>query len=91
MENILAKWKELNVDFSAFYTGYVSQEQIPVIKKIMNETGRKGALKIVDPVMADNGKMYAGFAAVWPMRCRQPCRSMPSTIILSTARFMPTR
>lgn len=73
MENILAKWKELNIDFSAFYTGYVSQEQIPIIKKIMNETGRKGALKIVDPVMADNGKMYAGFAPDFPEKMAELC------------------
>lgn len=73
MENILNKWKEQNIDFSAFYTGYVSEAQIPVIKKIMKETARKDALKIVDPVMADNGKMYPGFAEDFPKKMAQLC------------------
>ena len=37
MENILSQWKKENVTFSAFYTGYVSEAQIPIIKKIIKE------------------------------------------------------
>lgn len=33
MENILNQWKKENITFSAFYTGYVSETQIPIIKK----------------------------------------------------------
>ena len=35
MENILNQWKKENITFSAFYTGYVSEAQIPIIKKII--------------------------------------------------------
>lgn len=66
MEKILEKWLELGFLFDAFYTGYVSKSQIPVIAKIMKESARSGAWKIVDPVMADNGKMYAGFDDDFP-------------------------
>lgn len=73
MENILAQWKKENISFSAFYTGYVSETQIPIIKKIIKETSRKDSLVIVDPVMADNGKMYPGFAADFPAKMAELC------------------
>ena len=73
MENILSQWKKEKIDFSAFYTGYVSEAQIPLIKKIIKETSRKDSIIIVDPVMADNGKMYAGFAADFPAKMAELC------------------
>ncbi len=74
MENILNQWKKENITFSAFYTGYVSESQIPIIKKIIKETARKDALVVVDPVMADNGKMYAGFAPDFPKKMAELCK-----------------
>lgn len=66
MERVLAKWLELGFLFDAFYTGYVSKSQIPIISKIMEKSARGKALRIIDPVMADNGKMYAGFDSDFP-------------------------
>lgn len=74
MPNILAQWKKEKVDFDAFYTGYVSKAQIPHILDIMEQTARPGALRIVDPVMADNGKLYAGFDEDFPMEMRKLCK-----------------
>ena len=73
MPNILAQWKKENITFDAFYTGYVSKAQIPYIQQIIKETARPGALKIVDPVMADNGKLYAGFDADFPKEMAKLC------------------
>lgn len=73
MENILNQWKKENITFSAFYTGYVSEAQIPIIKKIIKETSRNDAIVVVDPVMADNGKMYAGFAPDFPKKMSELC------------------
>lgn len=73
MEDILNQWKKESISFSAFYTGYVSAAQIPIIRKIIRETARKDALVIVDPVMADNGKMYAGFGSDFPEKMAQLC------------------
>ncbi|MCQ2595942.1 MAG: pyridoxamine kinase [Treponemataceae bacterium] len=73
MDEILEQWKAQNIDFSAFYTGYVSAEQIPVIKKIIAQCARKDALVIVDPVMADNGKLYAGFGEDFPAKMAELC------------------
>lgn len=73
MEPILAHWHKENITFDAFYTGYVSKAQIPLILKIMEETANPGALRIVDPVMADNGKMYTGFDDDFPAEMAKLC------------------
>lgn len=75
MPKILAQWKKENLDFDAFYTGYVSKAQIPHILDIMNQTARKGALRIVDPVMADNGKLYPGFDDDFPEEMKKLCKN----------------
>jgi pyridoxine kinase len=74
MDAILAHWKKENITFDAFYTGYVSEAQIPIILRIMEETARKGALRIVDPVMADNGKLYPGFNESFPSKMVALCK-----------------
>ena len=73
MNSILNHWKKENITFDAFYTGYVSKAQIPIILSIMEETARPGALRIVDPVMADNGKMYPGFDDDFPQEMAKLC------------------
>ena len=73
MPAILAHWQKENITFDAFYTGYVSKEQIPIILHIIEETARTGALKIVDPVMADNGALYKGFAPDFPQEMKKLC------------------
>lgn len=80
MQPILEHWKKENITFDAFYTGYVSKPQIPIILSIMKETARKGALRIVDPVMADNGKMYPGFDDDFPNEMAKLCKG--SDVIL---------
>ena len=75
MEAIMNHWKQKGITFDAFYTGYVSEAQIPIILRIMNETAREGALRIVDPVMADNGKLYAGFKDTFPSKIAELCKT----------------
>lgn len=74
MPNILSQWLKEKVDFDAFYTGYVSKAQIPHILDIMEQVARPGALRIVDPVMADNGRMYAGFDDDFPKEMCRLCK-----------------
>ena len=74
MPLILDHWKKEKITFDAFYTGYVSKAQIPHILKIMEECARPGALRIVDPVMADNGKLYPGFDEDFPDEMVKLCK-----------------
>ena len=73
MPKILDRWLTEKIDFDAFYTGYVSKAQIPHILEIMKKNARPGALRIVDPVMADNGKMYPGFDQDFPTEMKKLC------------------
>ncbi|MFS6554087.1 pyridoxamine kinase, partial [Parabacteroides distasonis] len=66
MPKILDQWLKEKIDFSAFYTGYVSKSQIPHILEIFKKSARAGAIKIIDPAMADNGKLYPGFDSDFP-------------------------
>lgn len=74
LKNIEAKWCELGIKFDAFYTGYVSEAHIDPILSIMDSCADGGALRFVDPAMADNGRLYAGFADDFPVKMARLCR-----------------
>ncbi|MCF0146466.1 MAG: pyridoxamine kinase [Eubacterium sp.] len=62
MPAIMNHWKKEGILFDAFYTGYLgSTQQIDYIKEIFGSLGKPGAVKIVDPAMADNGNLYPAF------------------------------
>ncbi|MDP9801182.1 pyridoxine kinase [Arcanobacterium wilhelmae] len=62
MPAIEAHWKKEVLDFAALYTGYLgSEKQIDYVKSIADSLLREGAPFIVDPAMADAGKLYPGF------------------------------
>ncbi len=55
-------WKNEGVTFDAIYTGYLgSAEEIDIAKHIFDEFGTEDNVIFVDPVMADNGKLYPAF------------------------------
>ena len=59
---ILNHWKSLNLSADAVYTGYLaSLEQIAVAENLFDYFKNDKCTVFVDPVMADNGRMYAGF------------------------------
>ncbi len=62
MPAIEAHWQKEGISFDAFYTGYLgSTRQIGHVKDIIDSCSRPGAVKIIDPACADNGKLYPGF------------------------------
>lgn len=62
MQGVTQKWKEENIEFDCIYTGYLgSQRQIDLVADIFDEFKTENNFIIVDPAMADNGRMYAGF------------------------------
>jgi len=73
MSKVEAKWVEQHIIFDAFYTGYVCESHIAPILSIMKTCAASGALRIVDPAMADNGALYAGFAADFPSKMARLC------------------
>ena len=56
----LAHFKRENIDFDAVYTGYLYGEaQFRLAEAALEQY--PGALHLVDPAMADDGKLYSGF------------------------------
>ncbi len=59
---IASHWRREGLTFDAVYTGYLGNaSQIEYAQTIMDCLLNDGGLRIVDPAMADNGKLYYGF------------------------------
>ena len=62
MPGICDHWVKEGIRFSAIYTGYLgSTHQVGIVADIMAATADKTCVKVVDPAMADNGKLYPAF------------------------------
>ena len=67
-------WLNEKLDFDAIYTGYLgSMEQIELVSEIFDDFKTDNNLIIIDPVMADNGKLYPGFAEDFPKEMLKLC------------------
>ncbi|MCL2486439.1 MAG: bifunctional hydroxymethylpyrimidine kinase/phosphomethylpyrimidine kinase, partial [Oscillospiraceae bacterium] len=64
---IISHWDDLGATFDAVYTGYLgSERQLAIAGDIFDKYKASGALIVVDPVMGDDGRMYAGFSDDFP-------------------------
>lgn len=82
-------FRDLDIDFDAVYTGYLgSFEQLRLVGDFFDRFG-KDAVVVVDPVMADNGKLYSGFTPEFARSMGELC-SKADIIIpnLTEAAFM---
>ena len=74
MPAICAHWKKEGITFDGIYTGYLgSAKQIEYVKSIMENTAAEGCLTVVDPAMADNGRLYPGFDMDFVAEMRKLC------------------
>lgn len=75
MPSIAAHWEKENIRFDILYTGYLgSTRQMEDIKSIIRTLLRRGAPVIVDPAMADNGKLYPAFDEAYVKAMLSLCR-----------------
>lgn len=62
MEDILAHWHSLGIEFDGVVIGYLgSLKQIQLVVKLIKEFMKADALVVLDPVMGDEGQLYEGF------------------------------
>ena len=60
MEAYLAEWRKLSLRFGGACTGFLGNEkQADIVAGFLSEFCDEGAVKLVDPVMADNGQPYS--------------------------------
>lgn len=74
MPAIMEHWAREGISFEAVYTGYLgSAKQIDHVADIFKRAAAENCVKIVDPAMADNGKMYPGFDAAFAEAMKGLC------------------
>lgn len=62
MDPIKDHWKKEGFKFDAIYTGYLgSERQINIVADYFDTFKSEGTVIVMDPAMADNGKLYPGF------------------------------
>ncbi len=76
MPNIQAHWQKENIKFKAIYTGYLgSVKQVGFVQDILNTMGTDDCVRVIDPAMADNGKLYSIFNDEYVAAMRGLCAS----------------
>ena len=75
MSACLAHWKALGLKADAVYSGYLANAgQADLVRELIDwQRGANGALAVVDPAMADNGRMYAGLEQDMPAAMKRLC------------------
>lgn len=74
MPSITEHWKKEGITFNTIYTGYLgSTRQIDYVKDIIQEVGADSCIKVIDPAMADNGKLYTGFDNIFVEAMKTLC------------------
>ena len=72
---IAKHWKDEGVTFDAIYTGYLGTiEQIDQIRELFRTFRTENTTIIVDPVMADNGKLYPAFNMEYVKKNAELCQ-----------------
>ncbi len=71
---IAAHWRSLKLHFDGIYTGYLgSREQVQIVADFFDTFRDDSTVIVVDPVMGDGGKMYAGFTPDFAGEMRRLC------------------
>lgn len=72
---IAAHWNSLHLHFDGIYTGYLgSREQVQMVTDFFDTFRSQNTTIIVDPVMGDAGKLYAGFTPDFALEMRRLCQ-----------------
>ena len=60
MEAYLSHWEQLGLTFACGYTGFLgNQRQAAILEPFLTRLKEQGAMRLVDPAMADHGKLYS--------------------------------
>jgi len=67
-------WLKENFKFAAIYTGYLGNtKQIELVEHFINSFKNKNNFVLIDPAMADNGKLYPGFNEEFVLKMKELC------------------
>ena len=72
---IVSHWQTLDLSLDAIYTGFLgSYKQIDIVSEVFDRLYTPGTLIVVDPVMADNGRLYSVFDEHFPQGMKKLCK-----------------
>lgn len=75
LSGIWRHWQRNEITFDAILVGYLgSMAAVQTAALIMDELLAPGGISIVDPAMADHGKLYSGFDEQYAQAMRALCR-----------------
>ena len=73
--DMISHWKENGITFDAILVGYLgSLAAIEQTEEILDTMLAPGGISIVDPAMADHGKLYSGFDEAYARAMGRLCR-----------------
>lgn len=72
MEAYMGQWEKLGLSFDGILTGFLgSVEQIDLVCAFMQRFKRANTVTVVDPVMGDDGALYATYSPLLAQRMRE--------------------
>lgn len=73
LESCLQKWRQMGLKFDCIYTGYMATvRQEEIARRFMD--AHPESIKVVDPVLGDDGVMYRALPKDMPEAMRRLCR-----------------
>ena len=74
IEDISKTFSELDIGFDAIYTGYLgSFRQLGLVSELIDRHKTDSLTVVIDPAMADNGKLYKGFTPEFAKEMAKLC------------------
>lgn len=74
IEPVMEHWKREQLKFDAIYTGYLgSFRQLELMARFFDEFRTDDNIIFIDPVMADNGRLYSGFTQEFADKMAELC------------------
>ncbi len=75
MPLFLNHWDNLGLEFDAIFSGFLgSQKQIEIVSDFIDTFNTPDTIVLVDPAMADHGKMYATFDKAFAKKMATLCK-----------------
>lgn len=88
LDAVMDHWERLGIGFDCIYSGFLgSIRQVDIVMRLIDRFG-KDALIVVDPVMADFGRLYETFGPEFPERMRELCSGADLIIPNMTEAFL---
>ena len=74
VDGLWRHWKAQGIDFDAILVGYLGSVQaVETVSEILDEMLAPGGVSIVDPAMADHGRLYSGFDEEYARAMQRLC------------------